>query len=186
MAEEHCFNINIHGEHNPTNFNFLKYGLTIMFFMSIYYLVINIKQISIIKSIYPPLFDFIDRFNGCIESKDKKKSMSVWYLLYLIVYIVLYASIIIFIYMNIEGLFEKLGHAVYVFILMMIYLYIIINRIVFYDQCFDNSEKSNSCFHPKCNSESNTVLVHKGLKVKTQIELNDMIIYTICVVICIL
>jgi len=125
--------------------------------MTIYYLVINIKHIDIIKSIYPPFFDFIDKFNGCIknenENENEQKSMSVWYLLYLLVYIVLYAVIIIYIYINIYGLFNTLGDAVFVFIIMMVFLYIIINRIKFYDQCFEANGSESSCFIPQCNEE---------------------------------
>ena len=145
-----CFKFNISGNHIPENFNKLKYYLMVMFFMSIYYLIINIKKISLIESIYPPFFEYLDRFNGCI-SKGKQKSMSVWYLLYLIAYIVLYAVIIIYIYINIYGLFDTLGQAVFVFVIMMVYLYIIINRIIFYDQCFtDKSDSDSDCFIPKC------------------------------------
>ena len=33
----------------------------------------------------------------------------------------------------------------------MVYLYIIINRIIFYDQCFtDKSDSDSGCFIPKC------------------------------------
>jgi hypothetical protein len=149
-----CFKFNISGNHNPTNFRNLNYYLMIMFIMTIYYLVINIKHIDIIKSIYPPFFDFIDKFNGCIknenENENEQKSMSVWYLLYLLVYIVLYAVIIIYIYINIYGLFNTLGDAVFVFVIMMVFLYIIINRIIFYDQCFDPTESESSCFKPNC------------------------------------
>ena len=146
-----CFKFNISGNHNREIFNKLKFFMTIMFFMSIYYLIINIKKISLIKSIYPPFFDFIDKFNGCIKSENDKKSMSVWYLIFLIIYISLYAIIIVYIYINISGLFNTLGDAVYVFIIMMVFLYIIINRIIFYDQCFvENASGSSSCFTPEC------------------------------------
>jgi len=79
--------------------------------------------------------------------------MIVWYLLYLIAYIILYASIIVFIYINISGLFKSLGNGVSVFILMIIFLYIIVNRIVFYDQCFDSSDAESSCFTPECTGD---------------------------------
>ena len=32
--------------------------------MTIYYIITNIKYIQVIKNIYPPLFDFIDKYNG--------------------------------------------------------------------------------------------------------------------------
>lgn len=149
-----CFKFNISGNHNSANFRNLKYYLMIMFIMTIYYLVINIKHIAIIKSIYPPFFDFIDEFNGCIENEKEQKSMSVWYLLYLLLYIVIYSLIIIFIYVNIYGLFNTLGDAVFVFVIMMVFLYIIINRIIFYDQCFDPTDSESSCFTPKCDIDS--------------------------------
>jgi hypothetical protein len=150
-----CFKFRISANHNVGNLDKLKFYLTIMLFMSVYYILINIKHIDIIKSIYPPFFDFIDKFNGCIESENEKKSMSVWYLLYLLVYIVLYAVIVIYIYININGLFRTLGDAVYVFIIMMVLLYIITNRIIFYDQCFVSGGSDDSmCFTPKCNDEA--------------------------------
>ena len=40
-----CFKFNISGNHIPENFNKLKYYLMVMFIMSIYYLIINIKKI---------------------------------------------------------------------------------------------------------------------------------------------
>ena len=70
-----CFKFNISGNHNPVNFNKLKYYLMIMFFMTIYYLIINIKKIDLIKSIYPPFFDFIDKLlqeTGKIGEYDQK------------------------------------------------------------------------------------------------------------------
>jgi len=111
--------------------------------------VINIKEISFIKKIYPPLFDWIDTYNGCIIDDSGERSVSIWYVIYLLVYIIIFLSIIIYIYINIENIFDTLGDGVKVFIIMFIFLYILLNRVYFYDLCFEKKNKKD-CENPSC------------------------------------
>jgi len=113
--------------------------------------VINIKQISFIKIMYPQFFDWIDKFNGCIIDDDEKRSVSIWYVIYLLVYIIIFCSIIIYIYTNIENIFDTLGDGVRVFIIMFIFLFILLSRVYFYDECFKKKgEGEDPCDYPEC------------------------------------
>jgi len=146
-----CFSINISNNYNPIKHKQLWYYITILMVMTIYYIIINLKYIQIIKHIYPPLFDFIDKYNGCIKSeKGDKNSVSIWYIIYLSIYIIIYSFTILYIYINISNMFNTLGEAIYVFIIMFVFLFIIINRIYFYDKCFTDPSADDNCFKPGC------------------------------------
>ena len=147
-----CLNITINSSYDPQLHKQMWYYIYILIGMSVYYMIINLKHIKLIEKIYPPMFDFIDKFNGCI-TVDGTRSVSIYYLSYFIVFIILYASILVYIYVNLKnGLFKTLGDGVYIFLLLFAYLVMIINLLYYYDDCF-NSEGDiidKTCSEPTC------------------------------------
>ena len=147
-----CLNITINSSYDPQLHKQMWYYIYILIGMSVYYMIINLKHIKLIEKIYPPMFDFIDKFNGCI-TVDDTKSVSIYYLSYFIVFIILYASILVYIYVNLKnGLFKTLGDGVYIFLLLFAYLVMIINLLYYYDDCFKPIEDivGNNCNIPSC------------------------------------
>ena len=63
---------------------------------------------------------------------------------------IIYASILIYIYINIKnGLFKSLGDGVYMFLLMFAFLVMIIQLLYYYDNCFQPNNTSD-CSVPNC------------------------------------
>ena len=144
--------------HSPEALKNLKIYISILSLMTVYYLAINIHKVQAIKNIYPPLFDAIKEYDGCInasKSNSKLKSVSIWYVSYLVIYIIIFASVIVYILTHLESnkmIFSDLGDGVITFIMMMVFLVVIVNQIVFFDKtCFSESKlDSKTCTTPKC------------------------------------
>ena len=155
-----CFGMSVDGTHDEGALVNLKLYISILLVMTIYYIIISLHKIQFIKDIYPPFFEFVEQYNGCIQNGSgvtATRSVSVWYIIYLIIYITIFSGIIIYILTHLESnrmVFKTLGDGIYVFIIMMIFLFVIVNRILFYNHCFDNlpDSKKNKCVNIECES----------------------------------
>ena len=148
-----CFGMSVDGTHDEGALVNLKIYISILSVMTIYYIIVSLDKIQFIKNIFPPFFEFIKQYNGCIKGGDTK-SVSVWYIIYLIIYITIFSGIIIYILTHLESnkmIFKTLGDGVYVFIIMMIFLFVIVNRINFYNKCFKPpTETKSDCARVTC------------------------------------
>ena len=124
--------------------------------MSLYYIIINIKNIDVIQRLNPPFFEKIDKYNGCViknasdVGNDPKLTVSIWYILYLIFYITIYISLLIYVYANFNNMHQTLGQTFKIFGILFIFMFIIYHMIYFYDRCFKSIDEDNDCYIPRC------------------------------------
>lgn len=148
-----CFNVTINSNYNIQLHNQMWYLIYILIAMSLYYLVINLKHIKLIEKMIPNFLSYVEKYNGCI-TENGKRSISIYYLSYFIVFIILYTSILVFIYINLKnGLFKTFGSGIYVFLLLFTYLVIIIQLLYYYDNCFNTQDINKECNKPTCSDK---------------------------------
>lgn len=149
-----CLNLNINNEHIPEKKETLWIMMTILIIFTLYYIFVNAKYIKVINKYMPFIGKFVDEYNldACIKSEgEKKPSVSIIYILLISVYIIIFASIFVYSYMEFGYLFKTLGDGVYVFITMFVFMYVIFDRIYYYDRCFRSpSDSEAQCYTPEC------------------------------------
>ena len=147
-----CLNLNINDKHIPEKKETLWIMMTILIIFTLYYIFVNAKHIKVINKYIPSIGKFVDKYklDACIKSEgEKKPSVSIIYILLISVYIIIFASIFVYSYFNFGYLFKTLGDGVYVFISMFVFMYVIFDRIYYYDRCFSSP---SSLLYPMCSS----------------------------------
>ena len=149
-----CLNININDKHIPEKKETLWIMMTILIIFTLYYIFVNAKHIKVIDKYLPFIGEFVDKYklDACIKKEEgKDSSISIIYILLISVYIIIFASIFVYSYLNFGYLFKTLGDGVYVFITMFVFMYVIFDRIYYYDRCFDGGDDSEAeCYVPTC------------------------------------
>ena len=149
-----CLNININDKHIPEKKETLWLMMTILIIFTLYYIFVNAKYVKVINKYMPFIGKFVDKYklDACIK-QGGKSSISIIYILLISVYIIIFASIFVYSYLNFGYLFKTLGDGVYVFISMFVFMYVIFDRIYYYDRCFsESSDPKSQCYKPTCPS----------------------------------
>ena len=128
---------------------------SVLIFMSLYYIIINLKHIDVIQRLNPSFFEKIDEYNGCVRNTPDDDSVptltvSIWYILYLIFYITIYILLLIYVYVNYNNIHQTLGQTFKIFGILFIIMFIIYHMIYFYDRCFKSINEDDSCYIPPC------------------------------------